>query len=237
MTRGSKRKGSKSAKPGETQQQPRESERPAEEAVKRIATGDSLGLSEAPQREARPIDSRARELSPDLHREAASAVEVSARIELIHDWMLRGTYLKGRTDKALTKVWGVARSTVWGYSAHAVRLLRKELTERTREELLAELLARVSAIGQDALERTEEVVTVAGEVVEVRRPDHRTALRAVEATGELLGLKVQRHEHRVMAEQMTTEQIIEQLKAHGVQVALPATDTTGETIADKESEL
>lgn len=239
-----KRSASDSAQPGSPQPdsaQPHATTQHATKsymAVKSLEdSGGSGGSGGSPAGASPPTVSRARELSPELLAEAARATDKTLRIELIHDWMLRGVYLKGRTDKALAEAWGCARSTVWSYSAESVRLLRRDLSEQSREELLASLLAKVSAIGQSALERTEEVVSVKGDVVEVRRPDHRTALRAAEATGELLGLKVQRHEHRVMAEQMTTEQIIEQLKAHGVQVALPiTTTTTGEEVAEKDTD-
>lgn len=219
-----------SGKSGVTQQETaRDSGDGSPGAVKSKATSDREKLSVVAQ----PIvaaygDSRARELSPEQRNEAVAAETRVQRMELIHDWMVRGWYQKGRTDKVLAALWGVARSTVWAYSSDAVAVLRRELTAKTREELLAELLTRIQAIGQSSLERTEEVVTVQGEVVEVRRPDHRTALRAAEATGELLGLKVQRHQHTVTAQQLTTEQIVEQLRAQGVAIQLPSlVESTG----------
>lgn len=171
--------------------------------------------------------------NPD-HSRAREAVTVEARVDLICEWMARGRYEKGKTDRELSRVWSVDVRTVRNYSAEARRLLARELTSRSRDELLAELLARVSFIGQDALQRTEEVVSVKGEVVEVRRPDHRTALRAAEATGELLGLKIQRHHHTVTAGEMTTDEILAQLNAHGVRVEMPRL-TEGTEVADGDT--
>ena len=89
-------------------------------------------------------------------------------------------------------------------------------------------------MGQSALERTEEVVTVKGDVVEVRRPDHRTALRALEVEVDLFGLRVQRHHHTVTAGELTTEQIHEQLRQHGYQLTPPMVEASGEEITEPE---
>lgn len=172
------------------------------------------------------------EPNPD-HLRAREAVDVEQRVELICDWMARGRYEKGKTHRELAGVWGCDVRTVKNYAAEARRMLARELLSRSRDELLAELLVRVSFIGQDALERREEVALQSGAVVEVKRPDHRTALRAAEATGELLGLKVQRHHHTHSAAELTTEQIVQQLEQHGVRVQMPAlTETTGETVEE-----
>lgn len=179
--------------------------------------------------------SRAGELTQEQVAEAKATLTPADRADMIHDWMVRGWYVKGKTHKQLAKVWGLAPSSVRHYSTEAIHRFRKELLDKSRDELLAELLLRMSAIGQDALERTEEVVDAKGEIHEVRRPDHRTALRAAEATGELLGLKVQRHHHTVTAGELTNEQLVEQLRAHGVQVVLPGAPpvlTTGTEVTE-----
>lgn len=178
--------------------------------------------------------SRAGDLTPEQVEEALSHKAPADRADMIHDWMVRGWYVKGRTHKQLAKVWGIVPSSVRHYSTEAVHRFRKELLSKNRDELLAELLLRIGAIGQDALERTEEVVDGKGDVHEVRRPDHRTALRAAEATGELLGLKVQRHHHTVTAGELTTEQIVAQLQAHGVEVRLPVL-TSGVEVTEPDA--
>jgi hypothetical protein len=179
-------------------------------------------------------DSRARGvLNSEQRLEAARCVTSAAKAQLIHDWMLTGVYVKGKTDRALAEVWGCARSTVWNHSAFAWRLLNQQLQGATKEELTAALQARIAAVGQSALERTEEVVTVQGDVVEVRRPDHRTALRALEVEADLFGLRVHRHHHTVTAEQLTTEQIHEQLRQHGYQLTPPTVEASGEEVTDR----
>jgi hypothetical protein len=175
---------------------------------------------------------RARNLTEEQNDEAGDARSVVERVGLCYSWMVRGWYLKGRTDKALAEVWGVAVPTVWGYSSEALRLFKRELIAKSRDELLAELIMRIGAIGQDALERTEEVLSD-GVPVEVRRPDHRTALRAAEATGELLGLKIQRHHHVVSPAELTTDQIVAQLEAQGVKVQMPLLEATAETVSER----
>lgn len=180
-------------------------------------------------------ESRAREpYSAERMQQLLACKDLADRVELICAWMAKGWYQPGDW-KPLARVWGVSESAVGTYAAEARRMLARELLAKSRDELLAELLARISFLGQDSLERTEEVALQSGAVVEVRRPDHRTALRAAEATGELLGLKVQRHHHVVTAGEMTTEQIIEQLRAQGVRVELPVL-TSGETVEEHGDE-
>lgn len=159
-------------------------------------------------------------LTTDQEQELSRAVTVAERTELIFEWMARGYYLPG-SDRTLAALWQVDRATVRKYAAESCRRLMRELVGKSRDQLLTELLVRIQSIGQAALERTEETVTADGDVVEVRRPDMRTALRSAEAMGELLGLRVQRHHHTHGAEQLTEAQIIEQLRQHGVRVELP----------------
>jgi hypothetical protein len=158
------------------------------------------------------------------------------RVELCYGWMVRGWYVRGRTDKDLAEVWGITPAAVRSYSAEAGRLFQRELVSKSRDQLLSELIMRIGAIGQDALERTEEVLSD-GVPVEVRRPDHRTALRAAEATGELLGLKIQRHHHVHSPAEMTTAEIVAQLEAQGVKVQMPAlVEATAEETNGSEEE-
>ena len=175
--------------------------------------------------------SRAREpYSDEQKQQLLQATSVEHRVETICAWMVRGWY-QPADYVALARVWGVNERHASQYAAEARRMLARELLSKSADELRAELLARMAYIGQDALTRTEEAVTVKGDIVTVRRPDHRTALRAAEAQSELLGLKVQRHHHVITAGELTTEQIIEQLAAQGVRVELPVPVlTTGETV-------
>ncbi len=196
----------------------------------RTVTADS----EPPLPPLSTVPSRAREpYSQAQKQQLVAAVTLEQRVDLITAWMARGWYQPG-DGPGLARAWNISESMVSRYASEARRMLSRELLSKSRDELLAELLARISYLGQDSLTRTEEVVTVKGEVVEVRRPDHRTALRAAEATGELLGLKIQRHHHTVQASELTTEQIIEQLQKQGVEVRLPALETTAEEVAETE---
>lgn len=177
------------------------------------------------------VTSRVRDpYSDEQKQQLSSCADVAQKVETLCVWMAKGWYTPG-SDAAVARVWGCAPDTVRGIAAEARRMLARELLSKSRDELLAELLARIAYLGQDALDRREEVVTVKGDVVEVRRPDHRTALRAAEATGELLGLKIQRHQHSITASELTTEQILEQLRQHGVRVEMPVL-TTGEEVAE-----
>lgn len=180
--------------------------------------------------------SRARVPYSDAQKqELLCCVSVEQRVSIICSWMARGLYQPGSADD-LAPVWSVTPEAVRKYAAEARRMLARELTSKSRDELLAELLSRISFLGEEARNRTEEVALQSGQVVEVRRPDHRTALRAAEATGELLGLKVQRHQHTITAGELTTDQIVEQLQQHGVRVELPALEASGEEVPAEPAE-
>ncbi len=172
------------------------------------------------------VHSRARNpYTAEQKQQLSWAGTLEQRVELICSWMARGWYQPG-DGPGLARFWEVSETSVARYAAEARRMLARELLSKSRDELLAELLARISYLGQDALTRTEEVALQNGQVLEVRRPDHRTALRAAEATGELLGLRVQRHHHVISAGDLTEAQIIEQLRAQGVEVKLPTAQLT-----------
>lgn len=168
--------------------------------------------------------------SDEQKRQLLCCTTVEQKVELLCAWMVRGWYQPGGWA-ALARVWEVSERHVQQYAAEARRMLSRELLSQSRDELLAELLARLSFLGEEARTRTEEALTMSGDVVTVRRPDVRAAIRAAEAQGELLGLKVQRH-HHVHAGELTTEQIVEQLEKHGVQVKLPALTTTAEEVTE-----
>ena len=173
--------------------------------------------------------SRARDPYSDEQREQLlAAASVEERVEVILQWMVRGWY-QPASYVHLAKVWGVSERHASQYAAEARRVLSRELLSKSRDELLAELLARIAFLGGESRNRTEEALTMKGDVVELRRPDLRSALRAAEVQGELLGLKVQRHHHTVQATELTTDQIIEQLRAQGVRVELPVL-TSGEEV-------
>lgn len=242
MSKRSKRSGSESPKRGsgqpETARNPGSSElvsvKSQVAADKENGRADKNGVGSTSERAGGTPDSRARDLlAPEHQAEATRCANAAAKVQLIHDWMLTGVYVKGKTDRALAALWGCTRSNVWNYSTEAWRLLSRQLQGATKEELVAALQARIAAVGQSALERTEEVVTVKGDVVEVRRPDHRTALRALEVEVDLFGLRVQRHHHTVTAGELTTEQIHEQLRQHGYQLTPPMVEASGEEVTER----
>ncbi len=115
---------------------------------------------------------------PDALRKLAEAAKTPAdRTQVCFDIMAQLKWQSGCTDRELAALWGVARSTVWGYSTQASRLVKLQLGDP--EEIRARVALEIAAVGRAAQERTEETVTVQGDVVELRKPDLRTALSAL----------------------------------------------------------
>ena len=139
------------------------------------------------------------------------AVSSDLRVELVWDMMREGEYVRGRTDKELAKLWEIGVDAVHQYTAVASKLLRMQFAPERNEETKAMLLNRILKLGDAALNRTEEVVDVKGNVHEVRRPDMRTALAAVVEFAQLLGIRTNKHEVRVSAADLSDAELHERL--------------------------
>lgn len=119
------------------------------------------------------------------------------RVEFVWDLFVHGEYVRGRTDKELAAIWGIGVDAVHQYSAVASKLLRLQFAPERHEEIKATLLNRILRIGDEAANRTEQVLDIKGRRRTVRRPDMRTALAAVVEFAQLLGIRTTKHEHRV----------------------------------------
>ena len=169
-----------------------------------------------------------------LRREAALVTTRTEREEWLVGLMLAGRFPWG-TDKILAPLWGCHEASVRDIAAGARRTymaLIGRLGTQAGEEFKAAILSQLAFIGQDALERREEVVDGMGNVHSVRRPDHRTARQALVDMAELAGFKVQRHEVNVT--KLTEEQIRAQLREYGIEVR--QIETTGLELPAKGSE-
>jgi uroporphyrinogen-III synthase len=129
--------------------------------------------------------------------------------------MLDGRFTWNTTSD-LAKRWRCDPSTVRSYAAEALRAYRRELERSGGEEYRARLMAALEQVGRSALERTEEVVDVMGDVRRVHRPDHRTARQCLVDLAQLGGLLV--HKHEVSVSELTDEELRAQLRAHGLEV-------------------
>ncbi len=153
-----------------------------------------------------PWLSRAHEASP------ARVEAADLRVELVLDMMAHGVW-QPKMARELARVWGLAVDSVQQYSAAASKILRFQFSPERNEEIRSVVLARVWTLGNQALERTEEALDVKGEVHTLRKPDMRTALTAVVNFAEVMGIKTNKHEHRVTTADLSDAELNERIAA------------------------
>lgn len=178
--------------------------------------------------------------TPGLPREHALVAQrcntALLRVEWLELFLAGGHWVPVATEVALSQLWGVARSTISNWAGEAWRRLASMHAPERSEEIRAEMLARIRVIGDAALHRTKEVVTVKGDVVPVSDPDCRTALQAVVEMATLMNIREQRWRGKVELSAMSEDEILKQLAAQGfvVEKREPALLTDGEEVEKKE---
>ena len=178
--------------------------------------------------------------TPTLTREeletAARCANVVQRIEWLEFDMLPTGRYHPRMLVQLGEAWGIRPASAAEHVAEAWRRIATGHAPERAEEIRARLLARIDRIGEESLNRTKQVVTMSGEVVDVRDPDCRTALQAVVEFATLTNVREQRWRHQVDLTKMDESEILEQLKAQGYSVERrqPVLLTDGEEVEKKE---
>lgn len=121
--------------------------------------------------------------------------ETEQRVDRIIDMMTSGTWVAGRSHRALGQEWGITVTTVERLAAEASRVLRR-VTRDDEDAIRTRMLAGIEAIRVRAelktKARTRRVSGANGRVryeeVSVPDPDYQTALKAYELQAKLLGM-------------------------------------------------
>lgn len=183
-----------------------------------VATPKSVKSKDKPKRTAaskRLQNSPVVTYGHGTHARAKGLDALADRVGYLLELMLDAAFHWKTTDE-LAAVWGCDPATVRAYAAEARRHYIREIDRSGRDDYRARLMSRIEFVGRDALERTEEVIDGMGDKHTIRKPDHRTALRALTDLAQLGGLLV--HKHEVTVSELTEEEIRAQLRAHGLEV-------------------
>ena len=99
---------------------------------------------------------------------------------------------------------GLTEWTVAEYAKEAARLLRIFWSD---ESARANLIGRIQKLGEDAANRTEEVLDKEGNKVTVSKPDHKSAITAANSLTAILGMTRQTVDVKVSYEKMSDAQL------------------------------
>lgn len=182
--------------------------------MRRVPVKSDTRLAEERAR-ARARDIEVEKLPEEWRERAGGATDKGEQVDYIIDALRAGVYHRGRTTKAMMRLWSLSKGAVVEREVEALRAVHRAIEDHA-DELAAELFLRIQSIGQGALERVEDVIDKDGCRHEVRKPDHRTALAAAVELAELAGLRKTRVEVDVRG--MSDEQLYAQLREHGVEV-------------------
>lgn len=168
---------------------------------------------------------------------ASECTSVVLRVEWLELFLSTGRYRGRLTDVELAPIWGVSLSSLGNYVAEASRRLATGHAPERAEEIRARLLARIDRLGEAALNRRKEVVTMGGDVVSVADPDCRTALQAVVEFATLTNIREQRWRAQVDLTKMSEGDIMAELEKHGFKIERTRAPmlAQGETVSDGEA--
>lgn len=168
-----------------------------------------------------------------------STLQKDAIIEAIALEMAEGSWRPFKSVRELAARTGIGLSNAQRYCAEATRLLRLSWGQ---EEAKVAVLERIAQIGRAAETRTEEMGvfntdTKSVEVVELKKPDHRTALAAAKHLADILGLSGANSEVVVRYQQMSdselyqeTQRFVAQLQ--GKTLTNDGIETSGEDVPE-----
>ncbi len=151
-------------------------------------------------------------------------------LRVIADQMAAGTWRPYRGVRDLALRFDMPLSNAQHYVAEASRLVRLSWGG---EEAKAAVIERIQQIGTAAEFRTEEVALQDGTVVQVRKPDFRSALRAAETLATITGLTGATADVIIKFQQMSDHELWLEAERYGKQLNLqgkPIHDTTAETL-------
>lgn len=178
-----------------------------------------------------------RPLNPNGVGAEGSTLQKDKIIEAIALEMAEGKWRPFRSVRDLAARTGISLGNAQKYAAEAARLLRLSWGQ---DEAKIAVIERISQIGRAAEERKEEMgvfntETKAVEVVELSKPDHRTALAAANSLANILGLSGANSEVVVRYQQMSDSELWLEAKRFAAQLPGKNHDgieTSGEAIPE-----
>jgi hypothetical protein len=152
-------------------------------------------------------------------------------LKTIAKQMAAGTWRPYHGVRALALQYDMPLASAQQYVADASRLVRLSWGG---EEAKAAIIERIQQIGTGAEFRTEEVALQDGTVVQVRKPDYRSALRAAETLAAITGLTGATADVVIKFQQMSDHELWLEAERYGKQLNLQGkrvhVTTTGESI-------
>ncbi|MEI9950811.1 MAG: hypothetical protein WDO74_17980 [Pseudomonadota bacterium] len=140
-----------------------------------------------------------------------SVAAKDGNIKEIAHIMATGVWHPHKSVVEYAKTAGLQEVTVKEYAAEAARLLRLAWTDETAR---VAILEKIYQVGNDAANRTEEVIDKDGCVRTVRRPDYKTQVTALNSVAAILGMNRQQIDVNHNYEGMTDAQLFEAAKRH-----------------------
>lgn len=144
-------------------------------------------------------------LTDDEAKEASLLFERGERVDWLYDMISNLRYQRGKTGKELSQIFCVSRATMDQYASEAHRRFKAVLGDT--EDLRGLIIQKISTIVDDAMEATIPMMTKEGQIKYGRKPDHRSAIQGLVGIGELCGLKVRKHEHKIRYEEYSKESL------------------------------
>ncbi|HYQ30402.1 MAG TPA: hypothetical protein VER04_24400 [Polyangiaceae bacterium] len=148
-----------------------------------------------------------RPLTPNGSGAEGSTLVKDKLIEAIALEMAEGTWRPFKSVRELAARQGISLTNAQRYCAEATRLLRLSWGQ---DEAKVAVLERIAQIGRAAETRTEEALDATGQVHELRKPDHRTALQAAKHLADILGLSGANSEVVVRYQQMSDLELMKE---------------------------
>lgn len=138
-----------------------------------------------------------------------TVLQTDRLIEAVANEMTNGKWLPYRSVRQFAIEQGISLGHAQRYAAAASRLVRMSWNS---DEAKVALIERISRLGHASETRTEEVVDSQGCVHEVRKPDMRSALRAAEWLGNVLGISGTNSELVVRVQSMSDGELFSEMQ-------------------------
>lgn len=155
-----------------------------------------------------------RPLRPDGTGAEGSTLQKDKIVEQVALQIAEGTWQPYKSVRELAAKLGVSLHAAQGYASEATRLLRMSWGQ---DDAKVAVLERIAQLGRSALERTEEVLDMSGNVHTLKKPDHRTALAAAKHLADCLGLSGSNSEVVVRYQQMSDSELLREVKELALQ--------------------
>jgi hypothetical protein len=174
-----------------------------------------------------------RPLRPGGGAAEGSTLQKDKIVEDIALSMSSGEWHPHRSVREFAARLGMSLSNAQRYAADATRLLRMSWGQ---DEAKVAVIERIAMIGRAAENRTEGALDAKGEVHELRKPDHRTALQAAKHLADMLGMSGTNNEVVVRYQQMSDADLWREVQSFAARLQGKTHDgieTSGEEIPDE----